>query len=77
MTMPRKKKSCSGCRALDGNKCELGYRVARNINQRWKAPEPLERCPKPLTYDAYFAERDRLRRLNNFISNYPLTESEE
>lgn len=65
-TTMRKKKSCSGCRAL-GHGCELGYQIRHHATQPWKAPVPLEPCPKPLTYDDYFAERDRQRRLNNSV----------
>lgn len=53
------KKSCKNCRALGGTRCELGFKNQTNINYSWKDPIPLEPCPKPLTYEAYFAEREK------------------
>lgn len=52
------KRTCSGCRAegLDGH-CDLGYEtkvkdIVMGVLYRYK---PAEECPKPLTYNAYFA----------------------
>lgn len=61
------KKSCKGCRALEGfefdYRCTLGYRLTvdtigefygRSIYQA----KPLEDCPKPKTYNKYFELHD-------------------
>jgi len=65
------KRTCEGCRAFDPFKngdrdcCSLNYKVAVSmvintfLGTIWKY-KPLEQCPKPKTYDAYIALRNKL-----------------
>lgn len=53
------KKSCEGCRALSLDRCDLNFKNRHDPIQPWKAPVPLEPCPKPQTYEQYFTERKR------------------
>lgn len=52
------KKTCYGCRALDGDgiggySCNLKYKVLNAYNRKtgYISPQPEEDCPKPLTYE--------------------------
>ncbi|WP_393965203.1 hypothetical protein [Exiguobacterium sp. S22-S28] len=60
------KKTCGGCRALDGHsydnqyKCELGFEI-RNELKRDGFPKPLEECPKPKTIKELGIEEEKYR----------------
>lgn len=49
------KKTCNGCRAYNGNKCDLGKKT-EPIYMKWVNTQievnrkPLEECHKPKTY---------------------------
>jgi hypothetical protein len=45
------KKSCNGCRAYDGDRCELGFetKVKQYFNYIPVELMPTEECPKPTT----------------------------
>ena len=49
------KQTCYGCRALNLDWCNLGYKNSKVYNPRKRLYEimPLEYCPKPLTYDKW------------------------
>lgn len=53
----RKKKNCSGCRALVGTNCSLGYKTETEqeiVTKRFvNYTKPLEECPKPKIYSDY------------------------
>lgn len=51
----RLKKNCNGCRAIDGTKCDIGYKT-ENIYYKsiLLGCKPIEPCPKPKTYKEYF-----------------------
>lgn len=55
------KKSCKGCRALDGWSCGLMYKTKRNNTGFYGDIYPLEDCPKPKTYKAYFQLMKEMR----------------
>lgn len=71
------KQTCQSCRALQWNYpdylCKLEYKMetVRQLDGSFKNI-PLEPCPKPLTFDAYFtivqdrerADRKKIRRDN-------------
>ena len=46
------KRTCTGCRALDIDFCDLGYKVNQIYHRRLLYSEaiPAEECPKPRTY---------------------------
>ena len=53
------KKNCNSCRAIGGiypnMYCRLGFKIGRVISLGIVSSfVPLEECPKPLTFDAYF-----------------------
>jgi hypothetical protein len=58
------KKTCDRCRAYGRGCCSLGYKV-KMVNEKFLKPfnafievmVPLERCPKPRTYDEYYLQR--------------------
>lgn len=44
------KKTCYGCKALDGHMCNLNFRnEIIYVNYSAKDVKPLEECPKPKT----------------------------
>lgn len=52
------KRTCNGCRALSGDTgCSLGYERKFKSRGNLLPSEyvPAEECPKPLTYDRFFA----------------------
>lgn len=61
------KKTCVGCRALDGHtyensyRCEIGYRTKDNEKGAFLAPKPLEECPKPRTIKELEIEEEKYR----------------
>jgi len=65
------KKTCDGCRALNGKLCSLGYKnhtkltmyKGRLINN---GIVPLENCPKPKTYKNLFYEIDKNKKSNGY-----------
>jgi len=68
------KNTCKGCRALEWStpnyKCKLGYEID-TIYDLTGIIEifPLEPCPKPLTFDAYFQitqAKENLARVQKF-----------
>lgn len=73
--MPDKiKQTCAGCRALDlievKSRCKLSYKIktTRLLDGSFETI-PLEPCPKPLTFDAYFQitqARENVARVKKF-----------
>lgn len=51
------KKSCTGCRALNGETCGLYYKTKRR-GFAYGDLMPIEECPKPKTYDALWKLKD-------------------
>ena len=55
------KKTCNGCRAISRDFCYLGY-ATKIIYKDYKDFSPitilipLEKCPKPKTYNEYFLQ---------------------
>lgn len=62
------KKTCNGCRALENigyeQQCSLGYSMTVDVigklfGRDIHKAKPLEECPKPKTYDIYYALVDK------------------
>jgi len=51
------KRTCDGCKALDSNECNLGFRTEKLYREHFflVKVKPLEDCPKPKTNDEYIA----------------------
>ncbi len=54
------KKSCAECRALDRERCSLGYKTTRRLvdsilfrKGKTTTVHPAEECPKPRTNDRF------------------------
>ena len=49
------KRTCDGCKALDMEKCDLGYKTQKLYKEHsfLIKVKPLEECPKPKTNDEY------------------------
>lgn len=47
--------TCYGCKALDSDWCNLGFRNRRVYNPKRRLYEikPEEDCPKPMTYERW------------------------
>ena len=56
------KKTCNGCRAVNGDFCMLGFKThfvskfLKPFNVWISVMTPLEQCPKPRTYNEYFLQ---------------------
>jgi hypothetical protein len=64
------KKNCNGCRASSTGfygqyKCDLNYKMESIFNDKclmYTHGKPLEECPKPKTYEDYFAQMNVYRK---------------
>ena len=56
------KKTCSGCRALNLELCDLGYKTEMRYRRNRIVRElvPLEDCPKPTKYEDFALLYDAL-----------------
>lgn len=65
-------KKCDGCKALQYEKCLLGYEITYkrkvinvgNGNMETLKFSPIKQCPKPLTYKKYIECMENLRSYN-------------
>jgi hypothetical protein len=57
------KRTCYGCKALEGDHCYLGYKNEKLFkNYSSTDVKPLEECPKPKTNDKYMEYLRRSKR---------------